>query len=154
MFRGIAQRVASARAAKGLSVAEVASAVGINDAWAYDLEAYDDDLPSTLSLGQVCRLATVLGTSPRALACGSDHPQASVTVSPEMVVQAIQTSLVAHGQSVDEFSHAVGWDVQSVLDDPRRIWPEWCLDQAHDVCSRLGIDWRTLLPGTDSEAAV
>ena len=60
MIPGAGERVRGAREAKGLSEAEVARRIGIDEPLVYDLETYDDDLSSTLSLQQLCSLAALL----------------------------------------------------------------------------------------------
>ena len=130
-------------------MADVARHLGIQDQWAYDLETYDDDAPMTLSLGEVCDLAYLLAMSPRYLVCGEDWRRVAGTSSPQQIVGAIRTHLVAVSLSADEFGEAVGWDVGSVMDDPNRIWSDWNVDQAHEVCRAVGVDWRTLLPTSE-----
>jgi transcriptional regulator with XRE-family HTH domain len=153
MLEGISDRVASARLQKGLSLQDVATALDINTSWAQDLEMHEDDLPCTLSLERVCRLAKLLGTSPRALVWGSDQ-LASERITPEMVVEAMRAHMVAGGQSVEEFTETVGWEVRPVLDDPSRMWSEWCIEQAQDVCAIVAMEWWKILPSTNTEPTV
>lgn len=148
--RGVAKRIAATRAARQLSLADVARHLGIHDQGAYDLETYDDDLPTTLSLRQVRDLGELLALSPRRLVCGDELPHASFLVSPEAVVAAIRAHVAANRVTIEEFSRTVGWDVESAMGDPNRIWSDWNVDQAHDVCGAVNIDWCTLLPSADA----
>jgi len=145
---GIAQRIAARRTERKVGLLNLAKSVGITIPWARDLEADDSEVPMTLSLGQVCRLAESLSVAPRALVCGDVCPTTIAAVTPKTVVEAIKAHLSNNQLTVEQFGDAVGWDVQSVIGDASRIWPDWNLDQAHDVCEALGIDWRGLLPAS------
>src|SRR5689334_8822127 len=58
---GIAARIRAYRVRAGKSAAEVAKHVGLNQAWYDDLEHYDDELVSTLTLFQAVELAALFG---------------------------------------------------------------------------------------------
>jgi transcriptional regulator with XRE-family HTH domain len=62
-----AAQIRSSRVYAGKSQREVAERLGINDAWYSDLETYDDELVSTLTLFQATELASFVGTTLRTL---------------------------------------------------------------------------------------
>jgi transcriptional regulator with XRE-family HTH domain len=58
---GTAERIRFCRVSVGKSAQQVASSLGLNDAWYRDLEANDGELTSTLTLFQAVQLASLLG---------------------------------------------------------------------------------------------
>jgi transcriptional regulator with XRE-family HTH domain len=152
VIQGIGERIHAARESKGLTKVDVAKRIGISDQWVYDLETYDDDLPSTLSLQQVCDLAAVLSQPSRDLVCGSDLPATDDTTTAAQVAAAINAHLSKNDLDPDNFGERVGWDVRSVIQEPNKLWADWNLDCLRDVCGEVGIDWRTVLPSKGTDA--
>jgi transcriptional regulator with XRE-family HTH domain len=64
---GDAERVKTLRQRTGKSADEIASLAGLEDMAYFDLESYDDELRTALSLGQVKRLAAAFGVPASAL---------------------------------------------------------------------------------------
>ena len=138
-----AQRIQAARQRAGLSHEVVASRVGLDLPSYYDLEAFDEEAFTVISLRQLCSLASVLGVSARALV--GDDPAELPAVAPSAVVEQIRAGLGGDPPDVDAFSARVGWDVAAVLDDPEWIWDDWCVDALADICGAIGVHWLAVL---------
>ena len=152
MIEGIGDRIHAARKSKGLTKDEITLHIGGYEQRVYNLEAFDDDLPTTLSLRQVCDLANLLSLPPRELVCGTDMPASSETTTAAQVAAAIKTHISEQGLDINKYDEQVGWDVHSVIENPENLWDDWNIDSLHEVCVGLGIDWRTVLPSSASTA--
>jgi hypothetical protein len=112
----------------------------------FDLESFDDELVTCLSLEQVRSLATVLHLSIAALLADETNAIASgPAMSMAELVDRIGQRLVQEGISVDAFSDRVGWDVTAALNDPDSAWRDWNIDCLRDVCAEIEIDWLRVL---------
>ena len=144
-----AVRIAAARKAVGLTEPEVAEAAALSDAEYADLESYDDEAFTCISLRQLCRLAQVLTVRPEDIVAaeqGMEHE----AVSPTSLVSALKARMVATQESTEGFSERVGWAVEELLSDPRRIW-EWNVDGLHDLCREIGVQWLGVLAAWPAE---
>jgi hypothetical protein len=56
--------------------------------------------------------------------------------------------MAAEHLSTEAFGDRAGWDVADALHDPESAWAAWCVDTLRDVCGRMGIDWRAVVPET------
>ena len=129
----------------GLTVQEVAAAIGLNNEWVWDLESYDEELYMTISLAALQHLAFLLRTTARQLLLLEDKPSGEPRVAFKDLVAHLREHLRASGQSADAFGDEVGWDLASTLDNPSNVW-EWSPDELRDVAAGLRIDWASALP--------
>ena len=129
----------------GLTVPEVAAAIGLNNAWVWDLESYDEELYMTISLAALQRLAILLRTTAKQLLLLEDKPSGETRVAFKDFVAHLREHLRTSGQSADAFGDEVGWDLTTTLDDPSDLW-EWSPDELRDVAAGLRIDWANALP--------
>jgi transcriptional regulator with XRE-family HTH domain len=136
------------RESAGLSVEDVAEVIGLNCAWVWDLESYDDELYSTISLAAILRLAVLLRTGIAQLLLLEDEHGTGTRVAFKDFVEHLQASLRAKGRSADAFGDEVGWDLTTTLDDPREIW-EWSPEELRDVAAGLQVNWVAALPTAD-----
>jgi hypothetical protein len=112
----------------------------------HDLESFDDELATCLSLEQVRSLAEMLRLPVTALI--ADHPNATASgaaMSMTELIDRIRRRLVQEGISVDAFSDRIGWDVTAALNDPDSAWRDWNIDCLNDVCAEIEIDWLRVL---------
>ncbi len=142
----VADRIACARGAAGLDMAAVATAIGLSEAAYFDLEAYDDEAFTCISLGQLCCLGQVLNVSPRQLVAPEGTQPTSVEVSSLKLVAAIRRFLETSALSVEQFEDEVGWGVSDALQNPETGCNDWCLDGLQDICRPLGLNWLLVLP--------
>jgi transcriptional regulator with XRE-family HTH domain len=142
----MARRIKESRERLGLTAAGVAAGLGMPLASYQDLELHDDEVFLTLSPRELCALANLLRVSARALV--SDDLEAAIldTVTGSDVAAAIRRRLAADGCDIHMISEELGWELARVLDDPGRIWDAWNVEGLRDVCARLGLDWRAILP--------
>ncbi len=141
-----AHRIAEARERLGLAHADLATRLGINLASYWDLEVHDDEAFVTLSLRQLCALADALRVSVRDLVSEDAAAVVPPDVSPNDLVEAIARRIEQDRSNVDALGEELGWELTAVLNDPNRIWDDWCVDGLRDVCDGLGLDWRSVLP--------
>ena len=145
-------RLRETREARGLSQSDLAQALGLSDDSLWDLEAYDQELYSNLSLAELRRLATVLDVEPAyLLAAGRDSREAGPIGFGELT-DLIRAHLASTRETAASFSESAGWDVEPALTDPKAIW-NWCPDGLRDVCEALGVDWIRALPSQDPPAS-
>jgi transcriptional regulator with XRE-family HTH domain len=143
---GAAARIRAARTRAGLDPQTVSEALGITLPAYFDLEAFDDELFTCLSLEELTKLAQVLGVSPLSLVAGGDRAN---EVTGEMplteVISRIREYIRVHGLTAVAFSDRVGWDISEALLDPDTAWHRWNLDWLYDVCAELKIEWMPVL---------
>jgi transcriptional regulator with XRE-family HTH domain len=136
-------RIKALREATGRSQHEMAEAVGVNLPWYYDLEAFADELQTTLDLRQVHQLATALGVTLRELVAPEGRDPRSGDRTPlEEVVRRLRASTEARGLSTVE--DKVGWGLTGFLEQPE-VW-DAPLFFLMDVCSYVQIDWFSVVP--------
>src|SRR5437899_436668 len=103
-----ASRLKRAREAVGLDQHAVAELIGINLPWYYDLEAYGDELASTLSLEEVCHLAEVVRTDPLVLLIGDRAISVERSIQFGDLVQGLAAQMAAANLGVKQFGERVG----------------------------------------------
>jgi len=139
-----AGRIVAAREGAGLSTAAAARAAGLTVSCYYDLEAYDDEVFTSISLGQLCRLATALGTRAEKLIGSTEHAVPSA-IPPEALVALLQTRILGLNEDTHAFGERVGWDIEGLLSSPERLWEHYTVDSLQDICRELGLDWANVL---------
>lgn len=141
-----AERLRQAREHLGLRPSAVAEPLGWKLDRLRDLETYDDDLPTALSIMDVGRLAEVLELDPAVLlASQTEAAAAAERLDPRQIVALLSAHLQSAGVSAETFSDQVGWDVAPLFSLPERLW-ELTADGLFDVCGGLGINWLRALP--------
>ncbi|MBK6779907.1 MAG: hypothetical protein IPJ57_14925 [Gemmatimonadetes bacterium] len=128
-----------------LSHDAVAQCIGLNADWVRDLQAFDHELYSNVSLAQLQRLAYLLNTDASTLLLAPPLPQDVVHLTFEQLVQKVREHLRSSNTGIEAFGESVGWDVSSALSNPHACW-EWCPDEVVDVAGALGIPWQSVLP--------
>jgi hypothetical protein len=119
----------------------MAERLGISLPAYYDLESFDDELVTCLSLDQVKRLAQVLQVSVAALlGQNADATADSPAVSMAELMDWIRQRVVREGSSIDAFSDRVGWDITAAMTNPDSGWRDWNIDCLRDVCADMGIE--------------
>src|ERR1700730_9959977 len=139
--------VALARERAGISVPELAAAVGINEPSCWDLLHHRSEVSMCLTLRQLVRLATVLAVPPLSLVPGAPATRQSHRTLPELA-DAIREFCSARGFKADQFGEKAGWDVQRFLEAPDSALDDWCHDSLRGVCGALDFHWPDFLPDT------
>lgn len=130
------------RAGKG--AAEVAERLGLNAAWYDDLERYDDELASTLTLFQAMDLASILGVRLRDLL--DERPLDKESISIAELPARIQAQIASEGMSMEQFESQVGWELQEFLHSPLKAAAQLPIIFIQAVAGSLGIHWLSLVP--------
>ena len=137
------ERLTAAREAAGKSIPATAAQAGITEGTLHDLENCDDDIYMTISIADLQRLCSVVGTDLRILFNGKSDPTGYGLVG---LAKAIKEHLIAHGITEPEFGDEIGWDVTGFADDPQTAL-EWNIDCLKAVSEALGTNWIDALPG-------
>lgn len=142
---GTAQKIRFFRVRAGKSVPQIAVDLGLNEAWYRDLESYDDELASTLTLPQALQLASLLGVRLHELVADATPcvPEIGLLDLPPMIA----AHLAHEGLSIEELEERVGWELQEFLQSPVKAAAELPIKFLQDISGALGIDWLSLVPG-------
>jgi DNA-binding XRE family transcriptional regulator len=140
-----AARLRTAREQAGRSLDEMAALLGVTREAYWDLESYDDEVLTCLSLAQVVVLCRTLGLAPRALFAeeSGDEPGA-------ITLEALRLKMTAHLQAeqmdLAAFEARVGWEVATWLERPLKLCTErYNVDALRDICKEIGVNWVTTL---------
>ena len=144
---GTAAQIRALRIRAGRSKAEMVERLGLNAAWYEDLEAKDDELPSTLTLFQGMELASLLGVRLDELFSAGGAPAAHIALVE--LPERIRAHMAREGLSIEEFEERAGWAVSEFLDAPLQAAATLPILFFQSLASVLGIDWHLLIP--DSE---
>lgn len=138
------ERLRSARERSGKTPQEVASLSGETVMNLYDLESYEDEIPTTISLGELDKLCKVLGISVRSLFEDDTQNQQQKLSSSDLVNRILQYLHEAR-VTLDAFEDKVGYTIRECFVTPEKVL-EWNVDCLRYVCSEIGVDWLTALP--------
>jgi transcriptional regulator with XRE-family HTH domain len=128
------------RLALGLEPEKVARQVGLEPSSYYDLEGFESELPTSVSLGEIARLEDILNFDVReAFSAWSGRPEVTL----DGLSDAIKKHLQEVKLTVNEFENAIGWEIDSMLANPHSAL-DWNLDCLRDVCKTLGIPWESI----------
>jgi transcriptional regulator with XRE-family HTH domain len=136
--------IQAARLHAGLTEDELGTRFGLGVDAYRDLEHDANEAYSNLSLAHLSMLAHLLGVQPNALVLPGDQ-RIQTDLSFEALSAALEQLHISRGESLDQFSSYVGWDVAEVLVDPEMLW-NFNLDALQDCCRVVGFDWRRAIP--------
>ena len=125
---------------------EMAKLLDIPVAAYYDLEAFDDELTTSLSMRQVAQLFNTLGVEPTTF-FETDPTEA---LSSDGFVTKINEYLKTRQITIAEFEDQVGWDIDPLLKDPSRLL-SYNVDGLRDISSGIGVHWLSVLQGIISD---
>lgn len=143
----IADRIKELRLKSGRTESELADALGLTtDAYA-DLERYDSEIDSTLSISQALLLADRLGTSIVELLAEGDGQAAAVSIA--TVRAAITTQIARSSGAREALEDAIDWDLGPFLEAERDWSTVYTLDFLRRLAALVDLDWRRLLAGLE-----
>jgi hypothetical protein len=145
---GIAAQLRNYRVRAGKSRKEVTEHLRLNDAWYGDLEKYDEELTSTLTLFQAMELASFLGLGLRELVGGSDAPDEIISIVD--LPSRIRSHIEQEGISVEEMENDVGWDIRDFLESPLKVAAESPISFLQAISEALGMNWVAMVPHDDA----
>jgi transcriptional regulator with XRE-family HTH domain len=138
---GSAEAIRRARERTGRSEAELAAEIGITLEWYADLERYDDEFETTITVHQARQLATLLNTSMLEL-LGHPFPAAS-PASPTL--RALVRERASDEVSLRALEERVGWELEPLMDDSQDFDSLVPITAYVQIAAALGVDWRQLL---------
>jgi hypothetical protein len=151
VFEGLASRIASLRASRGLDVGSVASHLGVNVEWVYDLESYDDELQATLTVGQFLRLCAVLNVNPMDLLAPNARPvEQTDWVHLSELSEIISRYVESSPNGLDALEEEAGWYAGELIHNSSSIY-DWCFDRLLHICTAAGVDWARVVPALEAE---
>lgn len=106
----------------------------------FDLEAYDDELDTAISVRGVARIAKGLGVRPSDLYGGSSNGLVSTTTLAAMICTHLEQS----GIPLSEFENCVGYAVAAALAAPAEFHA-FNADGLRAVCAAVNVDWLSVL---------
>jgi DNA-binding XRE family transcriptional regulator len=139
-----AARFRSAREGAGLSVDDLAQAVGLTSANIWDLESYDNELETCYSPADLGRFSRVLRVAPAELIGG---PTAEPSISAAELVERVHQRVSDLGISLEELEERVGWRLSAVMSPPQRLLEDINIDGLRWLCRELGIAWQRVIAG-------
>lgn len=144
-MEGYADKIRQKRLAVGKSEREMAELIGINLPSYFDLESYDDEVVDCLSLSELSKMNQALNMTPAELfsedVSGSDDAHLSFAE----FIEKVKSHIESHDMTVPEFEDKVGWELESLLNDPEEIWKR-NVEFLKDVCVEVGINWLSVAP--------
>jgi transcriptional regulator with XRE-family HTH domain len=143
-----AARILRARLSAGLTDIELARQLKTSVASYDDLDRYDDEAFSVLSLEQLLALGKGLNIDPRVLLLGEEASRAPSAITFRDISAHLAHRIAREGQTVEEFSNRIGWNVESVLKNPEAL-RAFNVEALHVICSALELDWVAALPTDD-----
>jgi len=142
-----ADRIKELRLKSGRTESELADALGLTpDAYA-DLERYDSEIDSTLSISQALQLADLLGTPIVELLAEADAQAAAVSIA--TVRTALATQLAHSPDAREALEDAIDWDLGPFLEAQREWTTVYTLDFLRRLAALVDLDWRRLLAGLE-----
>jgi hypothetical protein len=140
-----ASRLCAAREQAGKSVGEMAALVDLTYESYCDLERFDDEVFTCISIKQFALLCHALDMSPRAF-FSEEQGEGTGLSRWEELARAIRTHLEAQQITLSEFEDRVGWDVSALLEKPDELATDrYNIDSLRDICCELGVNWVSTL---------
>jgi transcriptional regulator with XRE-family HTH domain len=139
------RRIREARLQTGLSEAEAAEQAHMNLPSYWDLEHFDDEAFSVISLAELKAVGQLLGVEPRVVLLGSGATMLKPAVTFAEIAARLAERVSRDGCSVEEFGQQIGWDIGPVLADSAALW-DFNVEGLHDICQTVDLDWVAALP--------
>jgi transcriptional regulator with XRE-family HTH domain len=140
-----AARLRTAREQTGRSIDTIAALLGMTREAYWDLESYDDEVLTCISIEQFAWLCRTLGIAPRAL-FAEEYRDEPGTINLEALGLKITAHLQAEQMDLSEFEERVGWDVATLLERPQELFTErYTVDALRAICQAIGVNWVTAL---------
>lgn len=139
-FPSAAQRIRQAREAAGLTQDEVAGRWREQPSMYWDLELYDEEVFTVISVREVQRLAPALQTSVNQLLFGEEPPSPLPSIRYRDVIARLQERLRDERVTVEQLGDEIGWDLEPLLSDPSNLG-DLPIVGLWSVCRAAHVDW-------------
>jgi transcriptional regulator with XRE-family HTH domain len=140
LFPAAAQRIRRAREALSLTQDDVASRWGEQVSMYWDLELFDDEAFTVISVRQLQRLASVLETTVNVLLFGEAPTATLPTAQYRDVVARLEVRMAEDAVSIDQLGDRIGWDLGPLLTDPGALG-DLPVAGLWSVCRAAIVDW-------------
>jgi transcriptional regulator with XRE-family HTH domain len=144
VFPPAAARIRRAREALGLTQDDVARRWEEQPSMYWDLELFDDEAFTVISVRQLLRLASVLGSSASALLFGEEPASPDPGITYADVLARLQVRQTDDGVDLEQLGESVGWDLRAFFADPGTL-ADMPIDGLRSVCRAAAVDWVTVL---------
>ncbi len=141
-----AQRIRGLRVKSGRSESELADALGVTRQAYADLERFDSEVDSVISIRQALNLARLLDTDITAL-LGESAEGAPVPIA--AVRAALIAQLERSPDSREALEDAIDWDIGPFLEAGAEWSTVYTLEFLRRLATLVDLDWRRLLAGLD-----
>ena len=115
-----------------------------------DLERYDDEAFTSVSLLTLARVGQALAIAPSEMLLGETSKGLRQTVAFDMVAKRLVEVMETDRITVDEYGQRIGWDVRDIVSNPNGLW-NCNVDALYHICAAIGIDWVAVLPDRTGE---
>jgi transcriptional regulator with XRE-family HTH domain len=140
-----AARLRTAREQTGRSIDQMAALLGMTREAYWDLESYDDEVLTCISIAQCAWLCRTLGMAPRALFAEESSDEQG-TINLDALGLKIKAHLQAEQMDLSAFEERVGWDVATWLERPQEFFTaRYNVDALRDICQAIGVNWVAVL---------
>lgn len=141
-----AKRIERLRLNAGKTIGEMADIMNLTYESYCDLEAYDDEVLTCISLAQLQKICSAFNVSPITLLAGEAKQVAGIRrISNHEFTEKIRGYISAQGITISEFEDRIGWHIESLLENPELL-AELDVEFVQNACREIGIDWLAVLP--------
>ena len=144
-FPPVGDRIQQARLQAGFSADEIACRIGLTSDSYRDLESYNFEAFTNLSIKELTELCGILGVQPRVLLLGPEGEGSKQTVTFKNVAAQIAKKISETGWTTDRLAELVGWDVTPIIADPMSL-SGYTVEALYDICKVVGCDWVAAIP--------
>src|SRR5215470_4905943 len=117
-----AARILHARLSAGVTHTEMARQLGMAVMAYYDLERYDDEAFTVVSVGQLVALGKIVNVEPRVLLLGPEASGATAAIPFSDISERLAERIAREGRTAGEFGDSIGWDIEPLLRDSDALW--------------------------------
>jgi hypothetical protein len=143
---GIADRIGALRLESGRSELELAKELGLTVRGYWDLEQYDSEIESVLSIAQVLKLTKLLGTDVMGLLGEAEQPM-------KVPIARVRSALAAHLGSSAETREAledlIDWDLGPFLEGSDEWTSVYTIEFIKKLAIAIEVNWQVVMAGID-----
>jgi transcriptional regulator with XRE-family HTH domain len=141
---GTAERIQALRLKSGRTEQELASELGLTVHSYSDLEQYDEELESAVSIAQALKLAKLLDTDLLALLGETEIP---VKMPIARVQSALNAQLGNSAEARELMEDTINWDLGPFLEGSDEWTTVYTIDFVRQLAIAIEVDWQVLLAG-------
>jgi DNA-binding XRE family transcriptional regulator len=141
---GTADRIQALRLSSGRTEQQLASEVGLTIQSFCDLELYDEEIESAVSLAQALKLASLLHTDLLTILGETEIP---VKMPIARVRSALNAQLGNSGEAKEIMEETINWDLGPFLEGSDDWTTVYTIDFVRQLAMAIEVDWQVLLAG-------